>query len=60
MVFLLAMGFYLIMKAQEEENFCYKKITRFLARKKLGSKEILLGNLNAKRIGDIKDYTEMQ
>ena len=44
------------------ETFVTRKITRFLARKKLGSKEILyLGNLNAKRDwGHAKDYTEMQ
>jgi GDPmannose 4,6-dehydratase len=39
-----------------------RKITRFLTRKKLGSKEILyLGNLNARRDwGHAKDYVEMQ
>ena len=44
------------------ETFVTRKITRFLARKKLGSKEILyLGNLNAKRDwGHAKDYVEMQ
>ena len=44
------------------ETFVTRKITRFLARKKLGSSEILyLGNLNAKRDwGHAKDYTEMQ
>ena len=44
------------------ETFVTRKITRFLARKKLGSKEKLyLGNLNAKRDwGHAKDYTEMQ
>ena len=44
------------------ETFVTRKITRFLTRKKLGSKEILyLGNLNAKRDwGHAKDYTEMQ
>ena len=44
------------------ETFVTRKITRFLAKKKLGSKEILyLGNLNAKRDwGHAKDYTEMQ
>ncbi len=44
------------------ETFVTRKITRFLARKKLGSKETLyLGNLNAKRDwGHAKDYTEMQ
>ena len=44
------------------ETFVTRKITRFLAKKKLGSKETLyLGNLNAKRDwGHAKDYTEMQ
>ena len=44
------------------ETFVTRKITRFLTRKKLGSKETLyLGNLNAKRDwGHAKDYTEMQ
>ena len=44
------------------ETFVTRKITRFLAKKKLGSEEILyLGNLNAKRDwGHAKDYTEMQ
>ena len=44
------------------ETFVTRKITRFLARKKLGSKDTLyLGNLNAKRDwGHAKDYTEMQ
>ena len=44
------------------ETFVTRKITRFLARKKLGSNDILyLGNLNAKRDwGHAKDYTEMQ
>ena len=44
------------------ETFVTRKITRFLVRKKLGSKDILyLGNLNAKRDwGHAKDYTEMQ
>ena len=44
------------------ETFVTRKITRFLTRKKLGSKEILyLGNLNAKRDwGHAKDYIEMQ
>ena len=44
------------------ETFVTRKITRFLARKKLGSEEILyLGNLNAKRDwGHAKDYTEIQ
>ena len=44
------------------ETFVTRKITRFLTRKKLGSKEILyLGNLNAKRDwGHAKDYVEMQ
>ena len=44
------------------ETFVTRKITRFLARKKLGSNETLyLGNLNAKRDwGHAKDYTEMQ
>jgi len=44
------------------ETFVTRKITRFLTRKKLGSKDILyLGNLNAKRDwGHAKDYTEMQ
>ena len=44
------------------ETFVTRKITRFLTKKKLGSKEILyLGNLNAKRDwGHAKDYTEMQ
>ena len=39
-----------------------RKITRFLAKKKLGSRDVLyLGNLNAKRDwGHAKDYTEMQ
>jgi GDPmannose 4,6-dehydratase len=44
------------------ETFVTRKITRFLTRKKLGSKETLyLGNLNAKRDwGHAKDYVEMQ
>ena len=44
------------------ETFVTRKITRFLTRKKLGSKETLfLGNINAKRDwGHAKDYTEMQ
>ena len=44
------------------ETFVTRKITRFLTRKKLGSKDILyLGNLNAKREwGHAKDYVEMQ
>ena len=44
------------------ETYVTRKITRFLTRKKLGSKEILyLGNLNAKRDwGHAKDYIEMQ
>ena len=44
------------------ETFVTRKITRFLTRKKLGSKEILyLGNLNARRDwGHAKDYVEMQ
>ena len=42
------------------ETFVTRKITRFLTRKKLGSKEILyLGNLNAKRDwGHARDYVE--
>ena len=44
------------------ETFVTRKITRFLARKKLGSNDTLyLGNLNAKRDwGHAKDYVEMQ
>ena len=44
------------------ETFVTRKITRFLTRKKLGSKDILfLGNLNAKRDwGHAKDYVDMQ
>ena len=44
------------------ETFVTRKITRFLTRKKMGSKEIMyLGNLNAKRDwGHAKDYVEMQ
>mgnify|MGYP006099196949 FL=1 len=44
------------------ETFVTRKITRFLTKKKLGSKETLyLGNLNAKRDwGHAKDYVEMQ
>ena len=44
------------------ETFVTRKITRFLTRKKLGSKDILyLGNLNAMRDwGHAKDYVEMQ
>ena len=44
------------------ETFVTRKITRFLTRKKLGSKAILyLGNINAKRDwGHAKDYVEMQ
>ena len=44
------------------ETFVTRKITRFLAKKKLGSNDTLyLGNLNAKRDwGHAKDYTEMQ
>ena len=44
------------------ETFVTRKITRFLARKKVGIEKILyLGNLNAKRDwGHAKDYVEMQ
>ena len=44
------------------ETFVTRKITRFLTKKKLGSKNILyLGNLNAMRDwGHAKDYVEMQ
>ena len=44
------------------ETFVTRKITRFLTRKKMGSKEIMyLGNVNAKRDwGHAKDYVEMQ
>jgi len=44
------------------ETFVTRKITRFLTRKKLGSKAILyLGNINAKRDwGHAKVYVEMQ
>ena len=44
------------------ETFVTRKITRFLTRKKMGSKEMLyLGNINAKRDwGHAKDYVEMQ
>jgi GDPmannose 4,6-dehydratase len=44
------------------ETFVTRKITMYLAKKILGSKDILyLGNLNAKRDwGHAKDYTEMQ
>jgi len=44
------------------ETFVTRKITRFLTRKKLGSKDVLyLGNLNAKRDwGHAIDYVEMQ
>jgi GDPmannose 4,6-dehydratase len=44
------------------ETFVTRKITRFLTRKKLGSKDTLfLGNVNAKRDwGHAKDYVEMQ
>ena len=44
------------------ETFVTRKITRFLTKKKIGSKDILyLGNLNAKRDwGHAKDYVEMQ
>ena len=44
------------------ETFVTRKITMFLAKKVLGSNEILyLGNLNAKRDwGHAKDYVEMQ
>ena len=44
------------------ETFVTRKITRFLARKKMGLEKILyLGNLNAKRDwGHAKDYVEMQ
>ena len=44
------------------ETFVTRKITRFLTRRKMGSKEILyLGNINAKRDwGHAKDYVEMQ
>ena len=63
MEFLHATEFYLIMRVHERcETFVTRKITRFLTRKKLGSKDTLyLGNLNAKRDwGHAKDYTEMQ
>ena len=44
------------------ETFVTRKITMFLAKKKLGAKGILyLGNINAKRDwGHAKDYIEMQ
>ena len=44
------------------ETFVTRKITRFLTRKKFGSKEILyLGNINSLRDwGHAKDYVEMQ
>lgn len=44
------------------ETFVTRKITRFLTKKKLGSKNVLyLGNLNAKRDwGHAIDYVEMQ
>jgi len=44
------------------ETFVTRKITMYLAKKMLGSKDILyLGNLNARRDwGHAKDYTEMQ
>ena len=44
------------------ETFVTRKITRFLTKKKLGSKDILyLGNLNAQRDwGHAIDYVEMQ
>ena len=44
------------------ETFVTRKITMYLAKKFLGSKDILyLGNLNAQRDwGHAKDYTEMQ
>ena len=44
------------------ETFVTRKITRFLTRRKMGSKEMLyLGNLHAKRDwGHAKDYVEMQ
>ena len=44
------------------ETFVTRKITRFLARKKVGlEKTLYLGNLNAKRDwGHAKDYVEMQ
>ena len=44
------------------ETFVTRKITRFLTKRKLGSKEIMyLGNINAKRDwGHAKDYVEMQ
>ena len=44
------------------ETFVTRKITRFLTRKKLGSKNVLyLGNLNAKRDwGHAIDYVEIQ
>ena len=44
------------------ETFVTRKITRFLARKKLGVKGFLyLGNINSKRDwGHAKDYVEMQ
>ena len=44
------------------ETFVTRKITRFLTRKKLGSKDVLyLGNLNAMRDwGHAKDYVDMQ
>ena len=63
MVYLLVMEYYLITKSPRRgETFVTRKITRFLTRKKLGSKEILyLGNLTAKRDwGHAKDYVEMQ
>ena len=44
------------------ETFVTRKITMFLAKKKLGAKGILyLGNIHAKRDwGHAKDYIEMQ
>ena len=59
---MLVMGSYLIMKVQLGETFVTRKITRALARIKLGLQDCLyLGNLDALRDwGHAKDYVEMQ
>ena len=55
------MGFFSIMRVQEEGDFRNKKITRGLARIHVGLERILyLGNLDAKRDCHAKDYVEMQ
>ena len=55
MEYLHVMVFCLITRSRRGETFVTRKITMFLAKKFLGSKEVLkLGNINAKEIGDMQ------